>query len=99
MRKAGISRLPGSSCGFTLTEILVAIAIIGLLMAILIPSLIAVRKSSEVSSSVARMRSVGEAFMLFANDNQGRLPAAGGGCRGWWCRTALASPGGTLPWL
>lgn len=78
MKKAGVSRLPGSSCGFTLTEILVAIAIIGLLMAILIPSLIAVRKSSEVSSSVARMRSVGEAFMLFANDNQGRLPAAGG---------------------
>jgi prepilin-type N-terminal cleavage/methylation domain-containing protein len=79
MGKAEISRMPGRSYGFTLTEILVAIAIVGVLMAILIPSLIAVRKSSEVSSSVARMRSVGEAFMLFVNDNQGRLPAAGGG--------------------
>lgn len=63
--------------GFTLIELLVVIAILGILMAILIPTIGAVRKSSEVANSVARMRSLGDTFMLFANENQGRLPAQG----------------------
>lgn len=64
--------------GFTLIELLVVIGVIAVLAAILIPAISAARKSAEVSKSVAHLRSIGEGFMLFANNNQGRLPAAGG---------------------
>lgn len=62
---------------FTLTELLVTIMIIGVLAAILIPSIQAIRNSAEVSKSVSHLRSTAGAFILFSTENQGRLPGSG----------------------
>ncbi|MFD2608511.1 type II secretion system protein [Deinococcus taklimakanensis] len=46
-------RIPNCQQGFTLMEVLVAISIIGLLAAVLIPNLFNVRKATNDSSAYA----------------------------------------------
>jgi prepilin-type N-terminal cleavage/methylation domain-containing protein/prepilin-type processing-associated H-X9-DG protein len=60
---------------FTLIELLTVIAIIGILAAILIPSIGAVRKSARSSQCVSNLRQIGIAFPLYAADNRGYWPA------------------------
>ena len=62
---------------FTLIELLVVIAIIAVLAAILIPAIGAVRKSAQDTTSVARMRGLGEVIFLYSTDNKGRFPGNG----------------------
>lgn len=65
--------------GFTLIELLVVIAIIGLLLAILIPSLSSARAQSKRVFCNASLKSLGQGMALYANSNRdmmvpGRLP-------------------------
>lgn len=70
------ARKKKSRTGFTLIELLTVIAIIGVLAAILIPTVSAVRKKANQVKSVSNLRQLGGAMRMFAADNRDYLPAA-----------------------
>ncbi len=59
---------------FTLIELLVVITIIGVLAAILLPVVGSVTKKSHETLTLSNMRQFGLAALLYANDNNNRLP-------------------------
>jgi prepilin-type N-terminal cleavage/methylation domain-containing protein len=67
--KAGSHR-----AGFTLVELLVVMAIISILVVLALPAYPMALKHANCASCTARMRGLGIAFTLYANDNNGRLP-------------------------
>lgn len=60
---------------FTLIELLTVIAIIGVLAAILIPTVGLMRESARRSQCSSNLRQIGSAFNLYAADNRGLYPA------------------------
>jgi prepilin-type N-terminal cleavage/methylation domain-containing protein len=64
---------------FTLIELLVVIAIIAVLMGILMPALRKVREQSRQKSCGTRIRQQVLANLMYADDNDGKLPRAQGG--------------------
>lgn len=60
--------------GFTLVELLVVIGIIAVLIAILLPALARAREQGKNAACMAQMRNLGQALLMYANDNKGRLP-------------------------
>ena len=59
---------------FTLIELLVVITVIGVLAALLLPVLGSVTKKSHETVTLSNMRQFGMAALLYANDNNNRLP-------------------------
>lgn len=66
------------SRAFTLIELLTVIAIIGILAAILIPTIGKVRESARFSKGSANLREMARAALLFADANKGYIPHDGG---------------------
>jgi prepilin-type N-terminal cleavage/methylation domain-containing protein len=60
--------------GFTLIELLVVVAIIGLLIAILLPSLSRAREQSRTTVCMSNMRQVGLGFYYYGEDYGGHPP-------------------------
>jgi prepilin-type N-terminal cleavage/methylation domain-containing protein/prepilin-type processing-associated H-X9-DG protein len=60
---------------FTLVELLVVIAIIAILIAILLPVLGSVRRQAQTVKCAAAMRELGNAYLFYAQENKGYLPA------------------------
>ena len=60
--------------GFTLTELLTVIAIIGILSSISIPVVGSVRESARAANCTNNLRQIANAFLLYAYDHGGRLP-------------------------
>lgn len=60
--------------GFTLIELLTVIAIIGILTAIFIPTIGAVREKAQRAVDSNNLREIAKAAMIYAGDNNDRLP-------------------------
>jgi prepilin-type N-terminal cleavage/methylation domain-containing protein/prepilin-type processing-associated H-X9-DG protein len=72
--RANISAPSRPRKAFTLIELLTVIAIIGILAAILIPTVGKVRSQAKSAECKSRLRQVGIAFRLFSEDNKGKAP-------------------------
>lgn len=66
----------GQKKGFTLIELLVVVAIIALLISILLPSLNRAREQVKATVCMANLRSMGQAFTMYAEEFKGIWPAA-----------------------
>ena len=64
--------------GFTLIELLVVISIIGLLSSVVLSSLDSARAKSRDARRLEQIHQLQVAFNMYASDNGGNFPAAGG---------------------
>lgn len=70
--------------GFSLLEAIVAVSVIGVVLAILLPTLQSVRGNADNLRCIANLRQLGNAGLLFTMEHNGFLPDAGR----WFSRTA-----------
>lgn len=63
---------------FTLIELLVVIAIIGILAALLLPSLAAAKQRAWTTQCNSNLRQIGVGMILYSDENQGLFPISGG---------------------
>jgi prepilin-type N-terminal cleavage/methylation domain-containing protein len=68
------ARRSASAAGFTLVELLTVIAIIGILAALVIPTLGSVREKAQRAVDANNLREIIKAAQLYAADHQDRLP-------------------------
>jgi prepilin-type N-terminal cleavage/methylation domain-containing protein len=61
-------------CGFTLLELLVAIGIIAVLIAVLLPVLGKARAQANRAVCLSNIRQLGAAILMYCNDNNGWFP-------------------------
>ncbi len=69
--------------GWTLAEVLVVLGIIALLVAILIPIIGKAQAAQKSINCLANLRSIGNAFRLYANDNKMNFPDPGSAVLSW----------------
>ncbi len=74
-KDSAIVRFDFVNPGFTLVELLTVMAIIGILMGILVPTIGTVRKSARKAKSTSNLHNIGGALGTYVNDNNGLLPA------------------------
>ena len=68
------SQRRSDEAGFTLIELLTVIAIIGILAAIIIPTVGKVRATAQRTVDANNLREIAKAAMIYAADNNDRLP-------------------------
>ena len=74
LRRMKRLRHSGYVGGFTLVEMLVVIAIIGILASLLLPAFSQAKLRAKRIACVNNLRETGLAFHIFANDHNGKLP-------------------------
>lgn len=60
--------------GFTMIELLMVIAIIGVLAALLVPAVSTAKLHAQRTACVNNLRQTGLGFLMFANEHDGKLP-------------------------
>src|SRR5580765_4081716 len=96
---AEVSMARSNQRGFTLVELLVVIGIIAVLIAILLPALSRAREQAKNVQCSARLRNIGQAVLMYANENRGKVPQTYAPARWLWDisfadRDALVKKGG-----
>jgi prepilin-type N-terminal cleavage/methylation domain-containing protein/prepilin-type processing-associated H-X9-DG protein len=95
MSSSPFTRLRRPVRAFTLIELLTVIAIIGILAAIIIPTVGRVRESARSSQCISNMRQVAMSIRMHAEDNKGNLPMVFAPSGGWSGQLATYLPTGT----
>ncbi|MBK8268682.1 MAG: type II secretion system protein [Planctomycetes bacterium] len=109
MKRLSTSYIHRRKPAFTLLELLVVIAIIAVVLAIMLPGLAGARRSGMAAACSSRLRELGRAFLMYANDHDDHaMPLAysdfeiigtgppvywGGRMRSAWWITSADSPG------
>ena len=75
---------PKQRLAFTLVELLVAIGLIALLLSLLLPTFVHVRREAQVIQCAANLHNCGIALSNYADANRGQLPQHAGGGRWLW---------------
>ena len=70
---------------FTLIELLIVIAVIGILVTLLMPSLARAREAAKSAVCMSNLSQIGKAASMYRHDNNNRFPGkiAGNGKHGW----------------
>lgn len=62
---------------FSLIELLVVVAIIGILASLVMPSLGKAREKSKIAVCVSNQKQIGTAIYMYMDDNDGKFPLPG----------------------
>lgn len=74
IENAGVFWSVKSKRAFTLTELLVVIAVIGILAALLLPALAAAKERGRRTQCTNNLKQIGTAFQLYVDDHGDQLP-------------------------
>lgn len=78
MPTPGTASLPRKHCSaFTLIEVLVVVAILGILVGIMLPSLARAKEQSRQAVCLSNLKQQGSGFSAYSSDHRGALPRAG----------------------
>lgn len=71
--KYNLDKRPYLMCGFSILELLVVMAVLGILASLIHPAVVAARRRAQMTVSIENMKQIGVAFRLYTDD-WGRRP-------------------------